>query len=98
MRIVEWMQNDERFATIYRKHTRKIWAGAYRLDAFYLLNQGKPGAALKAYWRAFWHDPATALKDWRRIGFALLTPFRPEKLRDRYLAKKKNRLSEVKDE
>jgi hypothetical protein len=98
MRIVEWMQNDERFATIYRKHTRKIWAGAYRLDAFYLLNQGKPGAALKAYWRAFWHDPAIALKDWRRIGFALLTPFRPEKLRDRYLAKKKNRLSEVKDE
>jgi glycosyltransferase involved in cell wall biosynthesis len=93
--LANWMAEDHRFRTQYQAHKRKIWAGAYRLNGFYLLNEGKPGDALKAYWHSFWKDPLTALKDWRRIGFALLSPFKPDKLRDRYLAQKKKRLNEV---
>jgi glycosyltransferase involved in cell wall biosynthesis len=94
IRLANWMAQDERFSANYQEYKHRIWAGAHRLNAFYLLNEGKAGASLRAYWRAFWGDPLTALKDWRRIGYALLSPFKPEKYRDRYLARKKNRLNE----
>ena len=91
-RLVNWMLEDKRFATYLEGHRNKVRAGAHRLNAFYLLNGGKPGAALKAYWRGFWQNPPTVLKDWRRIGFALLSPLNLSKLRDRYLDRKKKRL------
>ncbi len=91
-RLVEWMQNDERFTPYLEGYLNQVRAGAHRLNAFYMLNGGKPGAALKAYWRGFWQYPPAVLKDWRRIGFALLSPFKLDKLRDHYLAKKKKRL------
>jgi len=94
IRLAGWMAQDGRFSANYKKYHHRVWAGAHRLNAFYLLNEGKPGAALKAYWLAFWQHPPTAMKDWRRIGYALLSPFKPEKYRDRYLARKKNRLNE----
>jgi len=94
--LAHWMAEEDQFKSQYQQHERKIWAGAHRLSAFYLLNEGKPGESLKAYWRSFWNHPPTALKDWRRMGFALLSPLRPQKLRDRYLERKKNRMNEVK--
>jgi hypothetical protein len=86
------MQEDERFAPYLEGYRNRVWAGAHRLNAFYMLNGGQPGAALRAYWRGFWQYPPTVLKDWRRIGFALLSPFKLDKLRDRYLEGKKKRL------
>ena len=91
-RLVAWMQSDARFAPYLTGYLNRVWAGAHRLNAFYLLNGGKPGAALKSYWRGFWQYPPTVLRDWRRIGFALLSPLKVDQLRDRYLAKKKKRL------
>jgi glycosyltransferase involved in cell wall biosynthesis len=91
-RLVAWMQSDARFAPYLTGYLNRVWAGAHRLNAFYLLNGRKPGAALKAYWRGFWQYPPTVLRDWRRIGFALLSPLKVDQLRDRYLAKKKKRL------
>jgi glycosyltransferase involved in cell wall biosynthesis len=91
-RLARWMGQDERFSRYYQGHTRQIWAGAHRLNAFYLLNEGKAGAALKAYWHAFWQKPAVALKDWRRIAFALLSPFKINKLRENYLNRRKERI------
>lgn len=91
-RLVEWMKGDERFTPYLKGYLNRVWAGAHRLNAFYLLNGRKPGSALKAYWRGFWQHPRTVLKDWRRIGFALLNPFKLDKLRDGYLAKKKKRI------
>ncbi len=94
IQLAQWMAEDERFSPYYQSNNHRIWAGAHRLNAFYLLNEGKPGAALKAYWSAFWQCPQTVLKDWRRICYALLSPFKPEKYRDRYLARKKDRIIE----
>lgn len=94
LKLANWMAKDDRFSSFYQQYQHRIWAGAHRLNAFYLLNEAKPAAALKSYWRSFWQHPPTALKDWRRIGYALLSPFKPEKYRDRYLARKKDRINE----
>jgi hypothetical protein len=85
IRVAHWMEQDDRFTPLFMENKRKIWAGAHRLSAFYLLDEGKPWESLKDYWRSFWEYPSTALKDWRRIGFALLSPFKPEKFKERYL-------------
>ena len=91
-RLARWMAADARFAGHYEAHERRVWAGAHRLNAFYLLNGGKAGAALKAYWHAFWQSPAVVLKDWRRVVFALLSPLKISKLREHYLSRRKARL------
>jgi glycosyltransferase involved in cell wall biosynthesis len=91
-RLVAWMGDDERFAHLYEDHARQIWAGAHRINAFYLLNDDKAGLALKAYWQAFWQKPAVALKDWRRIAFAMLSPLKINKLRENYLSRRKERI------
>ncbi len=71
-RIVDWMQSEPAFAETFRAHRRRIWAGAHRLNAFYLTDGGRPAAALAAYARAFAAHPPTALKDWRHILLAKL--------------------------
>jgi glycosyltransferase involved in cell wall biosynthesis len=91
-RLARWLGQDERFAKYYQDHTRQIWAGAHRLNAFYMLNADKAGPALKAYWHALWQKPAVALKDWRRIAFALLSPLKINKLREIYLNRRKERI------
>lgn len=92
-RLVEWMQHDPRFEHVWAKNWHKVWAGAHRLNAFYLLDGGYPGKALKAYWRAFWHHPPTALKDWRRIGYALLSPLKLSQWPDQYRDRRKQTLN-----
>ena len=87
-RLAKWMHIDQRFAPYIKEISHRVWAGAHRINAFYLLDGGKPGASLKAYWRGFWQYPPAVLQDWRRILFAILSPFKPEKYRDRY---RKNR-------
>ena len=92
-RLVEWMQHDPKFASYWNQNRHKVLAGAHRLNAFYLLDGGYPGKALKAYWKAFWHFPGAALKDWRRIGYALLSPLKLSKLADQYRARRKQVLN-----
>jgi len=92
-RLVEWMQKDPQFVSYWDQNDHKVWAGAHRLNAFYLLDGGYPGKALKAYWHAFLHHPPTALKDWRRIGYTLLIPLELGKLADQYRARRKQALN-----
>jgi len=94
-RLAKWMGKDERFVSHYEGHARSVWAGAHRLNAFYLLNEGKAGAALKAYWRAFWQKPAVALKDWRRVAFAVMSPLKVDNWRENYLRRRKKRFIEI---
>lgn len=93
-RLVGWMHADQRFEPYLKNRTHKVWAGAHRLNAFYLLDSGKPGEALRAYWRGFWKHPRTVLQDWRRILFALLSPFGVDRLRTTYLERRKKRFSQ----
>jgi len=91
-RIAEWLSSAPEFAAFLPKNQRKVWAGAHRLNAFYLLDGGQPGAALKAYWKGFWQSPAAVLPDWYRILYALLSPLGLSGLRESYLHRRAQRV------
>ncbi len=71
-RIIAWMQANPELAGHYHRLEKRIWAGAHRLNAFYLLDAGQPRKTLQYYWKSFLAHPPTALQDWRRIAGALL--------------------------
>ena len=92
-RIVEWMAKDPALAERYRRLRRKIWAGAYRLDAHYLLDGSRYGPALCAYLRSLCAYPPRALLDWRRILFAAVSlVFNIERVRAGFLKRRHEKL------
>ena len=70
-RIIAWMQNSPEFKTLYEKNKNKIWAGAHRINARYLLDGEQPWAAFKSYLQCIFADLPTALPEWYRIVFSL---------------------------
>lgn len=87
-RLAEWMAGHPEFSSHLQGIKHQIWAGAHRLNAFYLLDGGQSGQALKAYWRAFWQYPPAVFKDWRRILYAVFSPLGLQKLKENYLNKR----------
>lgn len=83
-KIVDWMRATPALAPVFQAHRRRILAGAHRLDAFYLLDGNFYASSLKAYARAFWYNPATALRDFHRVLYALLAPLGLKRLRPLY--------------
>lgn len=83
-RIVDWMKFNPAFSSLFEKNKSRILAGAYRLDAFYLLDGGFYGASLKAYANAFRYNPLIVLREIQRIIYALLAPFGVSRLRPLY--------------
>jgi glycosyltransferase involved in cell wall biosynthesis len=71
-RIVEWMQSQPGLADAYRRLERKIRAGAYRIDARYLLDADRPREAFDSYWKSLRADAPTALTEWNRMVYCLL--------------------------
>jgi glycosyltransferase involved in cell wall biosynthesis len=84
-RILEWMRSDPAFAEEFLTHRRRIRAGAYRLNAYYLVEAGSNGQGLLAYMRAFLHHPMTVLKDWKRVVYAVFSLFGLRRVRDIYV-------------
>jgi glycosyltransferase involved in cell wall biosynthesis len=72
-RIVEWLEIQPAFGKILKRNRRRAWAGAHRLNARYLLDGGRPGPALLAYWRSTLSHPPTATREVHRMLFALLS-------------------------
>lgn len=72
-RIAEWMAVEPGLAERLPRLKRRVWAGAHRINARYLLDGGQPGTALKAYLRALAVHPPTALSEWHRMVYALLS-------------------------
>lgn len=72
MRLLEWMESQPDLQHIIETNHNKVMAGAYRLNARYLLDGGLYGAALSSYWRAFRAQPGYALKHWHRMVYALM--------------------------
>jgi glycosyltransferase involved in cell wall biosynthesis len=73
LRIVDWMRLQPALAPLVTQNEKRILAGAYRLNAYYLVDGDLPAAALSAYVHAFKYHPSTALMDWRRILLAILS-------------------------
>jgi glycosyltransferase involved in cell wall biosynthesis len=97
--LAAWMAYQPGLADLYKKNYRKIWAGANRMMGRYLLDGGEGWASLRAYFRSFMQYPPTALKEWRRIGYAAASLiFNVEKFKYNYLERRKQDLFETPDD
>lgn len=90
-RLVAWMEQEPAFQPYFIGKHNQVWAGAHRLNGFYLLDAGLPKKALKAYWQGLRQYPPAVLPDWRRILYAAFSPLGIKKLRQAYLNHRKNR-------
>jgi glycosyltransferase involved in cell wall biosynthesis len=89
--ILEWMEAQPDLASHLAKNRRVIEAGAYRLDARYLLDAGQPARALRSYGRALTKDPPYALKHWHRMAYAAASQLGMGEVVDRLLVDKPGR-------
>jgi hypothetical protein len=69
-----------------------MWAGAYRLNGFYLLEGEYHFRALKSYLLGFWHHPVSILPDWKRIVYAAFAPLGLKFLKKNYYRQKKRKI------
>jgi hypothetical protein len=70
-RILDWMEQQPDLSPIVAQNRRRIEAGAYRLNARYLLDGGQPAQSLRSYWQAMRRSPRFTWQHWRRILYAL---------------------------
>lgn len=72
LEILEWMKTQPDLATFVAANKRQVLAGAYRLNARYLLDDGQFAPALKSYARAFFNQPVYTARHWHRVIYACL--------------------------
>jgi len=72
-RIVEWMKTSPEFKDLFHANQNRIVSAAERINARYLLDGGDSRQAFQSYLKSLRLHPATALQEWYRIIFALLT-------------------------
>ena len=72
LEVLDWMRSEQQLNTLVLKNKRKVYAGAYRLNARYLLDGGEYKAALKSYLKAFFNQPGYTIRHWHRILYACL--------------------------
>lgn len=82
--VLDWAQTQPDLAELMARESRRIWAGAHRFNARYVLDGGQAWAALKSYGRSARLSPAIALAEWRRILFAFLSLLGLGRLRSLY--------------
>jgi len=92
-RMVQWMQASPQFHDLFEQNRKLILAGAERFDAFYLLDAKDYSASFRAYWKAFWLNPATVSPEWYRMVYAFFAPLGLDGLRERYLRNRRNKLN-----
>jgi glycosyltransferase involved in cell wall biosynthesis len=91
-RIVDWMPSQPALASRFQRLHRRVWAGAHRVNGFYLLDSGQPGAALKAYLKGLWCAPGVVLPEYRRILFAAASlVLNVNRLRAAYLERRRQK-------
>lgn len=80
MQILKWMETQPDLEAIIAQNRNRVLAGAYRLNARYLLDGGLPAQALASYWRALIARPSYAIKHWHRMAYAILCLVRLDSL------------------
>jgi glycosyltransferase involved in cell wall biosynthesis len=90
-RILDAVKQDKNLAPIFAKVNRRARASAYRVDARYLLDGGRPASALSAWTRALFIHPPTALARLNLFASAILNLFGLGKLRSAILRNRKAR-------
>lgn len=84
LRMLAWFETQPDLAAHLAADRQRIEAGAYRLNARYLLDGEQPAAALQSYARALVRDPRFALQHWRRMLFAAASLVGGRPLREAY--------------
>jgi len=88
-RIYEWMGKQPDFLPLFQKHKKKIEAGAYLLQARYLLEGKKNWLAFKDYMKGVSLDIGSLPREINRIAYSLLNGLIPlEKLKENYIHKR----------
>lgn len=93
-RILAWAKSQPDLAEAVSGVERRARASAHRVDARYLLDGGRPASALRAWMRALFIYPPTALTRLNILISALLSIVGMDKLRLLYL---KSRSKQFKD-
>jgi len=91
-RILEWAKSQPGLAETVSGVERRARASANRVDARYLLDGGQPWSALKAWMRAFFIHPPTALARLNIFVSALLNLLGLSTLRAIYLRSRSRRM------
>jgi len=94
-RILDVMAQVDHLAPILAKVNHRARASAYRVDARYLLDGGKPASALSAWMHALFIHPPTALARLNIFASAILNLFGLEKLRSAILRNRKVRYQKL---
>lgn len=72
-RIADWLFRDPYTTARAETLAPSIRAGAYRINARYLLDSGAPKPALSSYWKGLAADPAIILPELHRMVYALFS-------------------------
>ncbi len=83
-RLAKWLCEDERFYPLSGKLFNEIWAGAHRLNAFYLVEAGQFKPALRSYAKMLRLAPSTSKGTLKRMGYAALGVLGVQNLKQRY--------------
>ena len=83
-RLAKWLCEDPRFYPLSSKLFNKIWAGAHRLNAFYLVEAGQYKPALRSYAKMLRLAPSTSKGTFKRMAFAALGALGAQNLRQRH--------------
>jgi glycosyltransferase involved in cell wall biosynthesis len=92
-RVLDYAAKDEKLVPTVRGVAKRALASAHRVDARYLLDAGESLLALKAWWRALWIHPPTALARFNLLGSAILNMIGLGKLRQYLILHRRVRLS-----
>ena len=92
-RILDWVKSQPGLTETVSRVERRARASAHRVDARYLLDGGEPWPALKAWMRALFIHPPTALARLNILISALLNLVGLGKLRDVILRRRQRTFS-----
>jgi len=92
-RVLDWAQNQRELTKAISSIERRARASAHRVDARYLLDGGQPWSALKAWTRALFIYPPTALARLNIFISALLNLSGLGKLRESILRRRQQGFS-----
>jgi glycosyltransferase involved in cell wall biosynthesis len=92
-RIVDWMRSTPELAENVAWLLPNILAGAERINAFYLLDAGEYARSFRSYWRGFLLAPDVIMPEWYRMVYALLAPLGLQRLREKRIQARAERLN-----
>ncbi|HMS00388.1 MAG TPA: glycosyltransferase family 2 protein [Anaerolineales bacterium] len=93
-RVLDWAESQPGLGEAVRPVERRARASAHRVDARYLLDGGKSASALRAWMRAFFIHPPTALARLNIFVSALLNLMGLDFIRSAFLSRRSRRVND----